>query len=63
MAVTQYQIDALEAALYAGTLQVRHGETTVVYRSFAEIKATLDMMKAELAGRKRRTVAKFSNGA
>ncbi len=54
MAVTQAQIDALSTALHQGTLQVRHGETTIIYRSFAEIKATLDMMKAELAGRKQR---------
>ena len=63
MAVTQAQIDALEKALYTGTLQVRHGDTTIVYRSAAEIRATLSQMKAELAGRNRRTVAKFSNGA
>ncbi|MEE9589356.1 MAG: hypothetical protein V3V97_15185 [Hyphomicrobiaceae bacterium] len=50
MAVTQAQIDALSTALHQGTLQVRHGETTIIYRSFAEIKATLDMMKAELLG-------------
>lgn len=62
MAVTQQQIDALEAALYQGTLQVRHGETTVVYRSFAEIKSTLDLMKAQLSGTKQRSVARFSSG-
>lgn len=62
MAVTQAEIDALEKALRSGSLSVRHGDTAITYRSASEIRAILADMKAELAGRSRRSVAKFSRG-
>lgn len=62
MAVTQAQIDALKAARNSGTLTVRHGETTVTYRSLAELNSIIRDMEAELNGRNRRTVAKFNRG-
>ena len=62
MASTQAELDALKAARNSGALRVRHGETEVLYRSLAEIDATIAKIEAELNGRKRRTVAKFTRG-
>ena len=51
---TQAQIDALEAALATGALEteVRQGEITqrVKFRSRADLEATIERLKGELAG-------------
>ena len=59
---TQAQLDAIEAAYFSGNLTVRHGETSITYRTRAEMKAIINEMKAALAGRQRRSVAKFNKG-
>jgi 5-enolpyruvylshikimate-3-phosphate synthase len=64
MAFTQSQIDALKAAIAQGALTVRHGDTSITYRSMAEMREALSMMEAEVNGRRpRRTLATFSRGA
>jgi len=51
---TQAQIDALEAALATGALEteIRQGEVSqrVRFRSRADLEATIERLKAELAG-------------
>lgn len=51
---TQVQIDALEAALATGALEteIRQGEVSqrVRFRSRADLEATIERLKAELAG-------------
>lgn len=61
MAYTQEQLDAVDAAITNGTLVVRHGETSVQYRSIAELLAVRRLILQELepARAVRRTVAKF----
>ena len=60
MAITQAQIDALEAALATGALEteIKQGDVTqrVRYRSYAEMRAELDRLKTSLAGTAPRTV-------
>jgi hypothetical protein len=55
MAWTQAQIDALKTAM--GQRSVRHGETSVEYRSIEEMKQVLAMMQADVTTRTRSTVA------
>ena len=66
MAWTQADIDAVRAALRANTLNVRHGETSITYRSQSELLKLLDIMEAEVNGTgstRRRSVGYFrSNG-
>ena len=59
---TQAEIDALYNALRTGALIVKHGDTSVTYRSRAEIKATIAEMEREVNGVPRRVVAKFTTG-
>jgi hypothetical protein len=59
MAWTQAQIDALKTAIAMGQRSVRHGETSVEYRSIEEMKAILAMMQAEVAPRTRTSVAVY----
>ncbi len=61
MAYTTEQRETLKAAIAAGTLIVRHGETMLQYRTLDEMLATLALMDAELSPttRPRRTVARF----
>lgn len=51
---TQAQIDALEMALASGALEteIKQGEVSqrVKFRSRADLEATLERLKAELAG-------------
>lgn len=51
---TQAQIDALEAALATGALEteMKQGEVSqrVKFRSRADLEATIERLKAELAG-------------
>lgn len=49
MAVTQAQIDQLEAAIYSGERSVSYDGRTVEYRSLAEMRSLLAEMKGELA--------------
>jgi hypothetical protein len=65
MAWTQSDIDALKAALKTNTLSVRHGETSITYRSQGEMLKLLDIMEAEVNGAsltRRRTVASYRGG-
>ena len=51
---TQVQIDALEAALATGALEteIRQGEVSqrVKFRSRSDLEATIERLRAELAG-------------
>lgn len=49
MAFQQSDIDALMAAIAAGTRDVAYGNNRVSYRSLAEMREILDMMKSEVA--------------
>lgn len=47
---TQSDIDALKAAIATGALSVMYSDgSSVQYRSLADMRATLDMMEAEVA--------------
>ena len=50
MAVSQAQVDALEAALVSGELTVEYEGHRVTYRSVAEIERALTYAKANLDG-------------
>jgi hypothetical protein len=50
MAVTQQQIDQLEAAIFSGEKSAAYDGRTVVYRSLEEMRSLLADMKAALAG-------------
>lgn len=62
MAVTQADIDALNAAIAKGERIVRHGDKLVEYRSIEELLAARNALQAELAtlenpgGRPRQTL-------
>lgn len=56
MAWTQTDIDALKAAMARGVKMVRQGSEIVEYASMSEMRATLAMMEAEVAGVSRSTV-------
>jgi hypothetical protein len=49
MAVTQADIDALDAVVKSGVLTVHFKDRTVTYQSTAEMERTLARMKRELA--------------
>lgn len=53
MAYTQDDIDALEGAIAKGALEVQRGDERVKYRSLAEMRSTLDIMKAAVSGQPR----------
>lgn len=50
MAWTQTDIDALKAAIASGQLIVRSADRMINYRSLAEMRQTLALMEAEVAG-------------
>jgi len=64
MAYTQAQHDALEAAVAAGVLTVRHSDgKTVTYRSQAEMIQLLESMRSELGtGTVKRRYVSYSKG-
>jgi reverse gyrase len=47
--ITQADIDALEAALVSGQLQVRIGDRWITYRSVEEIERALNYSRKQLA--------------
>ena len=46
---TQDQLDTLRAALAAGTLRVTHGDSTVEYRSQADLERAIAIVEQSLA--------------
>lgn len=48
MAFTQTQLDALEAAIASGTLEVRTGDKSVRYQSMAELINARDLIRDQL---------------
>lgn len=48
MAYSQSQLDALEAAIAQGALQVQFADRRVIYHSLAEMMRLRDAMRAEL---------------
>jgi hypothetical protein len=51
MAWTQTDVDALKDAIASGTKDVQYSDgSRIVYRSLAEMRETLSMMEAEVAG-------------
>jgi hypothetical protein len=50
MTWTQTDIDALKAAIASGQLIVRSADRMVNFRSLSEMRETLAMMEAEVAG-------------
>ncbi len=55
MAYTQAQVDALRNAIATGTLRVQNANgESILYRSLAEMRQTLGMMEADVAGPLRR---------
>lgn len=49
MAFTQAQLDALEAAIASGTLEVRYGEKSVRYQSTADMIKARDLIRDQLS--------------
>ena len=49
MAFTQAQLDALEAAIATGTLEVRYGDKSVRYQSTADLIRARDIIKDQLS--------------
>lgn len=45
---TQAQLDALNAALAEGTLEVRYQDKKIVYRSVREMRELRDLIKSDL---------------
>ncbi len=67
MAYTQDQVDRLQAAIAEGAVRVRYADREVTYRDLEEMRQTLGMMKADLAGaagrpRRRRILFRTSKG-
>ena len=60
MAVTQKDVDDLEAAINSGALRVRTNDREITYRSLEHMNATLAKMKRELGGTQR-TPYKYSS--
>jgi len=57
---TQAQLDALEEAIAAGVLTVKHGDKIVTYRSLAEMLRLADLIRQALASASsRRPIAGF----
>jgi len=48
MAFTQAQLDALEAAIASGTLEVRYGDKTVRYQSTSDMIKARDLIRDQL---------------
>lgn len=48
MAFSQAQLDALEAAIATGTLEVRTGDKSVRYQSTADMIRARDLMRDQL---------------
>lgn len=48
MAFTTEQLDALEAAIAQGVLEVRYADKTIVYRSLAEMQTIRRQMREAL---------------
>lgn len=48
MAVTQSQVDALEAALMSGERVVQDGEKRIEYRSVQEVRNALEYARREM---------------
>jgi roadblock/LC7 domain-containing protein len=49
MAITQYQVDALEAALASGELRVEYDGKKVEYRSIPELQQALAYARSQMA--------------
>lgn len=49
MAFSQAQLDALEAAIASGTLEVRMGDRLVRYQSTADLIRARDLMRDQMA--------------
>jgi hypothetical protein len=65
MAYTIEQYETLKKAIVNGVQSVTYGDKTVSYRSFAEMRAVLRMMEAELFPEsvpRRRRLASFDRG-
>lgn len=65
MAVTQSQIDKLEAALAAGTLKVRHGDKMVTYDNFDQMRKRLEYLERRLRAKSKKpaaAIAGFKDG-
>lgn len=65
MAFTQTQLDALEAAIASGTLEVRYGDKSVRYQSTADMIRARDVMRDQLgitAASSRCSFSTFSKG-
>lgn len=50
MAFTQEQLDALEAAIASGTLEVRVGDKVVRYQTTADMIRARDLMRDQIIG-------------
>lgn len=65
MAFTQQQLNALDAAIASGTMQVMYGNKTVMYKSLDEMLRVRRLMAKELGllkeGGDRKTI-EFNNG-
>lgn len=53
MAITQADIDELEAAISTGVAEVQRGDERIKYRSLAEMRSVLARMKADFSGSSR----------
>lgn len=63
MAFSQAQLDALEAAIATGTLEVRTGDKSVRYQSTADMIRARDLMRDQLtaaAPQERNSISSFS---
>lgn len=63
MAFTQDQLDALEAAIATGTLEVRVGDKLVKYQTTADMIRARDLLRDQLTAQNptaRSTYASFS---
>lgn len=63
MAFSQAQLDALEAAIATGTLEVRTGDKSVRYQSTADMIRARDLMRDQLtaaAPKERNSISSFS---
>ena len=49
MAFTQTQLDALEAAIASGTLEVRVGDKSVRYQTMVELIKARDLIRDQLS--------------
>lgn len=56
------RIEALEAALYSGAMNVRHGDWSATYRSSGEIRRAIADLRAVLAGRRPSIVSVATHG-